>query len=236
MDFIVGAQALREGERVITSGDGGLYPRGIPVGVARREGDGAWRVALAAAQRPIDFVRLIPFVPIERRNRQRLKVRRRRLGPHRPSPSSAVKPWRRRRLRRARRRARPPTARQPRRTQTPRNAGATNRAATGSAAARRAAGVAAAMNAFAARASRSALRVWGFALAVASVILPALPLGPLFAQPPMPLAALWAAYGWAAEDESGWRAPVTLAALAWCTISLPAARMACSPRSISRPI
>lgn len=65
MDFIVGAQALREGERVITSGDGGLYPRGIPVGVARREGDGAWRVALAAAQRPIDFVRLIPFVPVE---------------------------------------------------------------------------------------------------------------------------------------------------------------------------
>jgi rod shape-determining protein MreC len=65
MDFIVGAQALREGERVITSGDGGLYPRGIPVGVARRESDGAWRVALAASQRPIDFVRLIRFVPVE---------------------------------------------------------------------------------------------------------------------------------------------------------------------------
>jgi len=61
--------------------------------------------------------------------------------------------------------------------------------------------------------SRSALRGWGFALALASVILPALPLGPLFSQPPMPLAVLWAAYGWAAEDESGWRAPMTLAAL-----------------------
>lgn len=57
------------------------------------------------------------------------------------------------------------------------------------------------------------LRFWGFVLAVASVILPALPLGPLFAQPPIPLAVLWAAYGWAAEDESGWRAPVTLALL-----------------------
>jgi rod shape-determining protein MreC len=65
LDFIVGAQSLREGERVITSGDGGLYPRGIPVGVAHRERDGAWRVALAAAQRPIDFVRIIPFIPIE---------------------------------------------------------------------------------------------------------------------------------------------------------------------------
>jgi rod shape-determining protein MreC len=64
LDYIVGASNLREGERVITSGDGGLYPRGIPVGVARREGDGQWRVALAAAQRPIDFVRLIPFIGV----------------------------------------------------------------------------------------------------------------------------------------------------------------------------
>lgn len=61
--------------------------------------------------------------------------------------------------------------------------------------------------------SRGVLRAWGLALAVASVIVPALPLGPLFAQPPLPLAVLWAAYGWAAEDESGWRAPMTLALL-----------------------
>jgi rod shape-determining protein MreC len=66
LDFIVGAQSLREGERVVTSGDGGLYPRGIPVGVARSSGDGQWRVALAASQRPIDFVRILPYVGIER--------------------------------------------------------------------------------------------------------------------------------------------------------------------------
>jgi rod shape-determining protein MreC len=65
LDFIVGAQALREGERVITSGDGGLFPRGISVGVAQRQSDGSWRVALSAAQRPIDFVRLIPFTGID---------------------------------------------------------------------------------------------------------------------------------------------------------------------------
>jgi rod shape-determining protein MreC len=62
LEFIVGAQALREGERVITSGDGGIFPRGIPVGVAHRSADGVWRVVLAASQRPIDFVRLAPFV------------------------------------------------------------------------------------------------------------------------------------------------------------------------------
>jgi len=65
MDFIVGAQSLREGERVITSGDGGLYPRGISVGVAQRERDGTWRVSLAASQQPIDFVRIIPFIPVD---------------------------------------------------------------------------------------------------------------------------------------------------------------------------
>jgi rod shape-determining protein MreC len=65
MDFVVGAQSLREGERVITSGDGGLYPRGIQVGVANRQRDGSWRVSLAASQQPIDFVRIIPFMPID---------------------------------------------------------------------------------------------------------------------------------------------------------------------------
>jgi rod shape-determining protein MreC len=65
LDFIVGAQSLRDGERIITSGDGGLYPRGIGVGIARRERNGGWYVALAASQRPIDFVRLIPYVGIE---------------------------------------------------------------------------------------------------------------------------------------------------------------------------
>jgi rod shape-determining protein MreC len=65
LDHIVGAQNLREGERVITSGDGGLFPRGIPVGNARRDPDGQWRVAVAASQRPIDFVRLIPFTGVE---------------------------------------------------------------------------------------------------------------------------------------------------------------------------
>ncbi|UPT64236.1 MAG: rod shape-determining protein MreC [Hyphomonadaceae bacterium JAD_PAG50586_4] len=46
LEFIVGAQSLREGERIITSGDGGLYPRGIPVGVARQQGTarGVWRL------------------------------------------------------------------------------------------------------------------------------------------------------------------------------------------------
>lgn len=65
LDFIVGAQALREGERIITSGDGGVFPRGIPVGAAHRSSDGVWHVSLAASQRPIDFVRILPFVGVD---------------------------------------------------------------------------------------------------------------------------------------------------------------------------
>jgi hypothetical protein len=61
--------------------------------------------------------------------------------------------------------------------------------------------------------SRGTLRIWGLIIAVGSVILPSLPLGGWFAQPPIPHAVLWAAYGWAAEDESSWRAPVVLALL-----------------------
>lgn len=61
--------------------------------------------------------------------------------------------------------------------------------------------------------SGETLRAWGLALAALSVVLPAFPLGPIFSQPPFPLAVLWAAYGWAAEDKASLRAPILLALL-----------------------
>lgn len=68
---------------------------------------------------------------------------------------------------------------------------------------------------------RGGLRAIGLVLAVASVIVPVFPLGPLAAHPWMPMAVLWAAYGWASEVEEtervnalrGARAPALLAAL-----------------------
>jgi rod shape-determining protein MreC len=53
--------ALQEGDRVLTSGDGGVIPRGLPVGTAVRGFDGAWRVALDSDAAPIDFVRILLF-------------------------------------------------------------------------------------------------------------------------------------------------------------------------------
>lgn len=61
LDHPIGAGGLREGERIVTSGDGGLFPRGLLVGFANLGNDGRWRVRLAAGARPIDFVRLLPF-------------------------------------------------------------------------------------------------------------------------------------------------------------------------------
>jgi rod shape-determining protein MreC len=53
--------ALRQGDRILTSGDGGVAPRGLPIGSAVRGADGVWRVALDADAAPIDFVRILLF-------------------------------------------------------------------------------------------------------------------------------------------------------------------------------
>lgn len=48
-----------EGERVLTSGEGGVFPRGILAGRAERKG-GDWQVALALGETRGGFVRLLP--------------------------------------------------------------------------------------------------------------------------------------------------------------------------------
>ena len=53
--------SLREGDRILTSGDGGVLPRGLPVGAAARGTDGVWRVALDSDAAPIDFVQILLF-------------------------------------------------------------------------------------------------------------------------------------------------------------------------------
>jgi hypothetical protein len=57
---------------------------------------------------------------------------------------------------------------------------------------------------------RGLFRLLGVVLVLVSIIAPAFPLGPLASHPWMPLAVLWAAYGWAAEPGSDWRAPLAL--------------------------
>jgi rod shape-determining protein MreC len=61
LDYLRGREPVREGDRVLTSGDGGVLPRGLPVGVAVKGLDGRWRVVLASDRAPVDYVRILLF-------------------------------------------------------------------------------------------------------------------------------------------------------------------------------
>jgi rod shape-determining protein MreC len=61
LDYVRSAMALKEGDRVLTSGDGGVFPRGLPVGTVVRGFDGGWRVQLDSDSAPIDYVQILLF-------------------------------------------------------------------------------------------------------------------------------------------------------------------------------
>jgi len=61
LDFVRSSLALKEGDRVLTSGDGGVFPRGLPVGTVVKGFDGGWRVALDSDAAPIDYVQILLF-------------------------------------------------------------------------------------------------------------------------------------------------------------------------------
>jgi rod shape-determining protein MreC len=61
LDYLRTHDPLHEGDRILTSGDGGVLPRGLPIGVAVRAFDGGWRVALDSDASPIDFVQILLF-------------------------------------------------------------------------------------------------------------------------------------------------------------------------------
>jgi rod shape-determining protein MreC len=61
LDYLRTAIGLKEGDRVLTSGDGGVFPRGLPVGTVVRGLDGGWHVALDSDASPIDYVQILLF-------------------------------------------------------------------------------------------------------------------------------------------------------------------------------
>lgn len=61
LDYLRGNNPVVDGDQILTSGDGGVVPRGLPVGRAVKGLDGRWRVALASDTAPIDFVRVLLF-------------------------------------------------------------------------------------------------------------------------------------------------------------------------------
>ena len=61
LDYLRGRDPVKAGDRVLTSGDGGVLPRGLPVGVAVKGLDGRWRVSLASDRAAVDYVRILLF-------------------------------------------------------------------------------------------------------------------------------------------------------------------------------
>lgn len=61
--FLTRNADLEEGDRIVTSGDDGVMPRGLPIGQAQRDRDGRWRVRPFSEQAPVDFVWVFPFRP-----------------------------------------------------------------------------------------------------------------------------------------------------------------------------
>ncbi len=61
LEFVRGEDSIKVGDQILSSGDGGVFPRGLPVGVAVKGLDGSWRVRLYADRGAIDFVRVLLF-------------------------------------------------------------------------------------------------------------------------------------------------------------------------------
>ncbi len=61
LEYIRGVGSLQAGDRVLSSGDGGGFPRGVPIGVAAKGIDGSWRVKLFSDRGAIDYVRVLLF-------------------------------------------------------------------------------------------------------------------------------------------------------------------------------
>jgi len=61
LDYLRGSEPIQAGDRVVTSGDGGVVPRGLPVGAAVKGLDGRWRVVLFADSASIDYIRILLF-------------------------------------------------------------------------------------------------------------------------------------------------------------------------------
>ncbi len=65
LDFIESPEDVRPGDRVVSSGDGGLFPSGLLVGQAALASDGRMRVRMAADYGRLEFLRVLRSHPAE---------------------------------------------------------------------------------------------------------------------------------------------------------------------------
>lgn len=61
LEYLASTSSVSPGDRVVTSGDGGLIPPGIPVGVVIQTSDGFLRVQTFSDRDRLDFVRILKY-------------------------------------------------------------------------------------------------------------------------------------------------------------------------------
>lgn len=69
LEFLEATEEIRPGDQVRSSGDGGVFPPGLPVGQVIALPEGRWRVALSADYGRLEFVRLLRYSPDTRIDR-----------------------------------------------------------------------------------------------------------------------------------------------------------------------
>jgi rod shape-determining protein MreC len=66
LDFIEAPEEVRPGDRVVSSGDGGVFPAGLLVGSIVLARDGRLRLRLSADYERLEFLRILRSAPVER--------------------------------------------------------------------------------------------------------------------------------------------------------------------------
>ena len=62
--FVARDADWQDGDLIVTSGDEGVLPRGLTVGVMKQRGADKRNVVLASAGKPVDWVWVLPYVPV----------------------------------------------------------------------------------------------------------------------------------------------------------------------------
>ena len=65
LEFLEAPETVRPGDRVVTSGDGGVFPSGLLVGQVTQTQSGRLRVRLAADIQRLEFLRVLRHQPLE---------------------------------------------------------------------------------------------------------------------------------------------------------------------------
>ena len=65
LEFLEDPETVRPGDRVVTSGDGGVFPSGLLVGQVTQTQSGRLRVRLAADMQRLEFLHVVRHQPRE---------------------------------------------------------------------------------------------------------------------------------------------------------------------------